>query len=219
MSDNRYIAVVDDHAMVRKGLVALINLFPYYKVLFDASNGKDFIKQLKEPHIPDIVLLDINMPEMDGYATASWIRIHHPQTRILALSTMDAETAIIKMVRHGANGYILKDAEPAELKLAFDEVLAKGYFYNEQVTRKVMQSIHQLANEESDLNAFVKMSDRELEFLQHACSEKTYQQIAGEMFVSERTVDGYRESLFKKLNVSSRVGLVIYAIRNNLVRI
>lgn len=205
--------------MFRKGLASLINLFPAYKVLFDAANGKDFIAQLKPPHLPDIVLLDITMPEMDGYATADWIRSNHPGIKIIALSTMDSDTAIIKMIRHGAKGYVLKDAEPAELKTAFDEVLSKGFFYNDMVTRKIMQSINQLADERSNVNAFVKLSDREIQFLKLVCSDKTYQQIAAEMFLSERTIDGYREALFQKLNVASRVGLVMYAIKNGIVKL
>jgi DNA-binding NarL/FixJ family response regulator len=159
------------------------------------------------------------MPEMDGYATADWLRVNHPEIKILALSTMDAESSIIKMVRHGASGYILKDADPEALEHAFDEVMLKGYHFNELITRKVMQSIHQILDETSLLNAFVKLTDRELEFLRLACSEKNYQQIAGEMFVSERTVDGYRDALFKKLGVTSRVGLVIYAVKHNLVKL
>jgi len=135
----------------------------------------------------------------------------------MALSTMDSDMAIIKMIHQGARGYILKDADPKELQLAFDEILDKGYYYNEILTRKVMQSIHQ-ENAESG-NGFPKLTDRELEFLHHACSEKNYQQIAREMFLSERTVDGYRESLFKKFNVSNRVGLVLYAIKNQLVKL
>jgi DNA-binding NarL/FixJ family response regulator len=217
MSEKKFIAIVDDHTMFRKGLSVLINLFPNYEVLFEAANGKELITKMTDEKQPDIVLLDVNMPEMDGYASAEWLRIHHPDINVLALSTMDAETAIIKMIRHGAKGYILKDAEPAELKQAFDEVFTRGYYYNDQVTRKVMQSISQLIDEKSALSAIVKLSEREMEFLRHACSEKSYQVIAKEMFVSERTVDGYREALFKKLSVSTRVGLVLYAIRNNLV--
>jgi len=125
MEQTHYITIVDDHTMIRKGLSSLINLFPGYRVLFDAANGKDFIAQLNANNIPHIVLLDINMPEMDGYATADWIRTNYEEIKILALSTMDSENAIIKMIHHGAKGYVLKDAEPAELKLAFDEVLKK----------------------------------------------------------------------------------------------
>jgi len=217
MPDTRYIAIVDDHTMFRKGLSALINLFPRYEVLFEAADGREMIERLKYQRHPDIILLDISMPGMDGYETAEWLRTHHPDIHVLALSTMETEIAIIKMIRQGAKGYVLKDAEPEELKLAFDEVFSRGFFFNDQVTRTVMRNISQLVDENSSLNTFVKLTPREMEFIRKACSEKSYQEIAKEMFVSERTVDGYREALFKKLNVSTRVGLVLYAIKNNFV--
>lgn len=219
MPEKKHIVIVDDHAMFRKGLSALINMFADYSILFDAANGKDFIAKLKPTHLPDIVLLDITMPEMDGYATAAWMRANHPEIKVLAISTMDGENAIIKMIKHGAVGYILKDSEPSELKLAFDEVLSKGYFYNDLVTRKVLQSINQLIDDSSGLSLFASLTQREIEFIKWACSEKTYQEIAKEMFLSERTIDGYRESVFGKLNVRTRVGLVMYAIKNNLVKL
>jgi len=219
MSEMKYIAVVDDHTMFRKGICALINLFPTYKVLFDAANGQDFIKQLQPRHVPDIVLLDIVMPEMDGYATANWIHVNHPDIKILALSTMDAETAIIKMIKSGAKGYVLKDAEPAELKQAFDEVLSRGYYYNELVSRKIIQSVNMLTDDKNGIATFAKLSERELAFLKLACTEKTYFEIAKEMFVSERTVDGYRDALFKKLNIGTRVGLAMYAVKNGIVKL
>jgi DNA-binding NarL/FixJ family response regulator len=195
----------------------LIDLFPRYRVLFDVANGKEFIDQLQPDHLPDIVLLDIHMPVMDGYSTAAWIREHHPSIHVLALSTMDADTTIIKMIHQGARGYILKDADPKELQVAFDEILTRGYYYNEILTRKVIQSLHHGSHDPASV--FPKLTDREMEFLKHACSEKNYQQIAQDMFISERTVDGYRESLFKKFNVTNRVGLVLYAIKNNLVQL
>ena len=217
MADLKHIALVDDHTMFRKGLAVLINLFPKYRVLMEVANGREFIDQLQPDHLPDIVLLDIHMPVMDGYATAAWLHSHHPQIHVLALSTMDADTTIIKMIHQGARGYILKDADPKELQVAFDEILAKGYYYNEILTRKVIQSIHQGTHDPSA--SYPKLTDREMEFLKHACSEKNYQQIASDMFISERTVDGYRESLFKKFNVTNRVGLVLYAIKNQLVQL
>ena len=217
MNDLKYVALVDDHTMFRKGLAILINLFPRYKVLMDVGNGREFIDQLNTERLPDIVLLDIHMPVMDGYATAAWLKENYPKIHVLALSTMDSDATIIKMIHQGARGYILKDADPKELQLAFEEILAKGYYYNEILTRKVIQSIHQGGSDSN--NALPKLTDREMDFLKHACSEKNYQQIANEMFVSERTVDGYRESLFKKFNVTNRVGLVLYAIRNQLVQL
>ncbi|MBO9729575.1 MAG: response regulator transcription factor [Chitinophaga sp.] len=218
MPDKKTIVIVDDHTMFRRGLKALIDFFEDYTVLFDAANGRDFIRQLKPDSPPDIVLLDITMPEMDGYETAAWLQNHHPDIAVLALSTMDSETAIIRMIRQGVKGYILKDADPLELKFAFNEVLTQGYFFNDLVTRKVMRSINQLV-QENDKASQQKITDREKTFLKLACSEKSYNDIAKEMFLSERTIDGYREALFKKFGVSTRVGLVIYAIKNQLVQL
>jgi len=219
MSDQiKQIALVDDHVLFRKGLAALISYFQDYNILFEAANGQDFIRQLKIYGVPDIALLDINMPEMDGYSTASWLHRNHPEVNILALSTMDAETAIIKMITNGAKGYVLKDAEPEELKMAFDEVLSKGYFYNDLVTRKVMQSLSALSPG-SKLSGFVKLTEREMEFLKYTCTEKTYNEIAAEMFVSPRTIDGYRNSLCEKLQLKSRTGLALYAVKHGIVKI
>lgn len=217
MSKNLYISIVDDHTLFRNGLASLINVFPNYEVLFTAANGKDFIAQLNPEKTPDIVLMDISMPEMDGYATTEWIKQNHPNIKVLALSTMDADTSIIKMIKCGARGYILKDADLSELKLAFSDLMGIGFFYNDMISRKVMQSINQLVDEKSELHAFIKLNDNEITFLKLACSEKTYQEIAAEMFKSEKTIDGYRADLFKKLNITSRVGLVMYAIKNGMV--
>ena len=217
MSETKYVAIVDDHTLFRKGLSSLINVFPDYKVLFDAATGKDFIAQLKPKSLPDIVLLDISMPEMDGYATCEWIKNNYPEIKVLALSTMDSDTAIIKMIKCGAKGYVLKDADLSELKLAFSELMRVGFFYNDIVSRKVIHSIHQLVDDKSNLNAFMNLSENELAFLKLACSEKTYQEIAAEMFKSEKTIDGYRAEVFRKLDVGSRVGMVMYAIKNGVV--
>jgi DNA-binding NarL/FixJ family response regulator len=219
MNDTRYVAIVDDHTMFRKGLAALINFFPNYKVSMDASNGKDFIEQLQSAQLPDIVLMDINMPEMDGYATTEWLRDNHPEVKTLALSTMDSETAIIKMIKSGAKGYVLKDAEPSELKLAFDEVMSRGYFYNDLVSRKVLNAISQLVDPKKTTATFANLTLREIEFLKFACTEMTYKEIADKMHLSVRTVEGYRDSLCDKLDIKTRVGLVIYAIKNGIASI
>jgi DNA-binding NarL/FixJ family response regulator len=219
MHDKHNIAVVDDHTLFRKGLISLINVFPTFEVILEASNGKDFIQRLNPEQLPEIVLMDISMPEMDGYATCEWLKSHYPSIKVLALSTMDAETAIIKMIRSGAKGYIVKDADLSELKLAFSELLSIGFFYNELVSRKVIHSISRIVEDNDAVTALQKLSDNELTFLRLSCSEKTYQEIANEMFKSEKTIDGYRAELFKKLNVSSRVGMVMYAIKNGIVQL
>ena len=211
------IGLVDDHTLFRKGMIELINLIPNYQVLFDAGSGKECIDFIEKGKKPDIILLDIKMKELDGYETANWIKTHHPEILILALSTMDTEAAIIKMIRNGATGYVLKDGEPAELKKAFDEMILKGYYYNERLSHQVFNTLHALANGKKIEKSKDALTDREIHFLKLACTEKTYQEIASEMFVSPRTVDGYRESLFEKCNVTSRIGLVIYALKNEIV--
>jgi DNA-binding NarL/FixJ family response regulator len=219
MNKTRHIAIVDDHTMFRKGLVALINLFPGYEVVFDAGDGAECIRQLEAGVLPDILLMDIAMPGMDGYSVTAWVRQHLPDIRVLALSTMDGETAIIRMIRSGARGYVLKDADPGELKKAFDDLLSLGYYYNDLVSRKIIRSVHLFAEDQHGNDLTGRLSDRETLFLQLICSEKTYAEIAREMVVSERTVDGYRDGLFKKLHIGSRVGLVLYAIRNGIAKV
>jgi DNA-binding NarL/FixJ family response regulator len=218
MTDLKYIAIVDDHTMFRKGLASLINFFPNYKVLFDVANGKELIDQLDKNQLPAIVLLDIVMPGMDGYATAEWIRDNYPDIKVLALSTMDSETAIIKMIKSGSRGYVLKDADPSELKLAFDEVLSRGYFYNDLVSRKVLNAVHQLTETKST-STFANLNAREIDFLKYVCTEMTYKEIAEKMFLSVRTVEGYRDTLCEKLELKTRIGLAMYAVKNRIADI
>lgn len=207
----------NDHVLFRKGLSALIQYFPGYQVLFEASNGKELIKQLTTASVlPHIILLDISMPEMDGYDTALWLSKHFPSIKTLTLSTMDTETAIIRMIRNGARGYVLKDADPSELQRAFDDVLSIGYFFNDIITRKVLMSVHELTGN-GEKSATDKLTPREMEFLKLVCSEKNYTEIADVMCVSPRTVEGYRNSLCEKLNIKTRTGLAIYAIKNKIV--
>lgn len=216
MPDTKQIAIVDDHAMFRAGLAVLINLFPGYHVLFDAANGREMIDQINPDQLPDIVLMDINMPVMDGYTATEWLLNNHSAVNVLALSTMDAEAAIIKMIKSGAKGYVLKDADANELRLALEEVITRGYFYNDTVTRKVMQAVTQLTDKKNKTGTFINLSDREIEFLKYSCTELGYKEIAQKMCVSVRTVEGYRDNLCEKLDIKTRVGLAMYAVKNGL---
>lgn len=213
-----HVALVDDHVLLRNGLASLVKSFGNFSVLFEANNGKHFIEQLEQNGLPEIVLLDINMPEMDGYDTALWLKKNHPEVRVLALSMYDNENAIIRMFKAGARGYILKDCDPIELKNALDSVCRKGFYYSEMVTGRLIHTISKLDEEESDITQLVHLNEREIEFLKLACTEMTYKEIADKMFLSPRTIDGYRDALFEKLNAKTRVGLVMYAIRNGIVR-
>jgi len=213
------VALVDDHILIRSGLANLIREFGDFDVIFEANNGRHFLDAIARSGQPDIVLLDINMPEMDGYETAAWIKDHYPDIKILALSMDDKDKAIIRMLRHGARGYILKDVEPAELRTALMEVLNKGHYYSEMVTSKLIYNINHEADPALYDKTNPKLSEREIQFLKYACTEMTYKEIADTMFLSPRTIDGYRDSLFTRLAVRTRVGLAIYAIRNGLYRV
>ena len=212
------IALVDDHSLLRMGLASLVES-QGNTVLFEADDGKEFIKKLDGQNLPHIVLMDINMPEMDGFETTQWLRQNHPGVHVLALSMYDNETSIIRMLKCGAKGYILKDSEPPELKKALDSVHEKGYYYSELVTGRLIHSINKMDAEKSEAKNQTELSDREKEFLKLACTEMTYKEIAEKMFLSPRTIDGYRDALFEKLQLKTRVGLVMYAIKNGIVNI
>jgi DNA-binding NarL/FixJ family response regulator len=216
------VALVDDHILLRNGLANLIRDFGDYDVLFEANNGRQLLEQLDRRVVPDIVLLDINMPEMDGYETAAWLKLHHPDIKVLALSMYDKEQPIIRMLEHGARGYILKDCEPSELRAALSSVLNKGYYYSEIVTSKLIHNINQSDGpgcRDHAARDHAALSEKETNFLRLVCQEMTYKEIADAMYLSPRTIDGYRDVLFEKLQVKTRVGLVIYAIKNDIAQL
>lgn len=208
------IVLVDDHSLFRKGMFELINKFENYIVIWEAGNGKELIKLIKDNPHPDVILLDVAMPEMDGFETASWLKVNHPAIKILILSMFDQEETIIKMLKLGVNGFVLKDSEPEELKEALDQIISKGFYYSDIVCGTMANSI----KSETKKNQ-LSLNDREIRFLELASSELTYKEIADIMCLSYRTIDGYRDSLFVKLNVKSRVGLALYAIRNGIAKV
>lgn len=212
------IVLTDDHVLLRNGLATLVTNLGH-TVLYEADNGKDLIEKLKTGSIPDIVLLDINMPEMDGYATANWLKKNYPKIKVLALSMYDNETSIIRMLKAGAKGYILKDSDPADLKSAIESLMVKGFHYSDHVNSRMMNAMNQMDEESNSLKSLVLLSEREIDFLKNTCTELTYKEIAEKMIVSVRTIDGYRDRLFEKLDVKTRVGLVMYAIKNGIVSI
>jgi two-component system, NarL family, invasion response regulator UvrY len=210
------IALADDHALIRKGLVELINSFENYEVMFHVNNGQDLIDQINAGRIPDIAMLDVNMPRKDGYETASWLKENHSNVLVLALSMYDDESAIIRMLRSGAKGYIFKDAEPRELKQALDSIAARGYHYSELITGHLIHNINQEEGKKTG-RVGVGFSEREIEFLRLVCSELGYREIGEVMHLSPRTIEGYRDTLCDRLHLKSRIGLVLYALKSGIV--
>jgi two-component system invasion response regulator UvrY len=216
MSTVKYqIALADDHSLIRKGLVELVNSFDSYQVLFHVGNGQELIDRIETGTVPEIVMLDVNMPKKDGYETAFWLKTHYPDIRVLALSMYDEETAIIRMLKNGAKGYIFKDAEPKELKEALDAIMTRGYHYSDLITGHLIHNINQEDGRHG--HKVVEFNERELEFFRYVCTELGYKEIAEKMHLSSRTVEGYRDSLCDRLHLRSRVGLVLYALKHGIV--
>ncbi|MDB5132286.1 MAG: response regulator transcription factor [Mucilaginibacter sp.] len=204
------IALVDDHRLFRSGIASLINKLPQYKILFEAGDGEELTQKLTPKLKPHIVLLDINMPKKDGIATAQWLHSTYPDVKVIVLSMYENAEKVLQMIKLGVKGYLLKDAEPFEFEQALAKVSAGEVYYPEFVNRYLLNSF-------SEKPGLVKLNDREIEFLKMVGSDFTYKEIADQMCISTRTVDGYRDQLFEKLEIRSRVGLVLYAIKNNLI--
>jgi len=220
ITDNPGVVLVDDHVLLRNGLASLIRSFGRFDVLFEASDGKDLIRKLNTSRRPDIILLDIGMPEMDGYETACYLREHFPEIRVLALTMTDTDSSVARMLNNGAKGYVLKDIDAHGLEQALDSIADKGSYYTETVTEKLIDTVSRL--EEPGHRHFRNMltlNDRELEFMKLVCTEWTYKEIADRMYLSPRTIDGYRDALFEKLNVRTRVGLAMFAVKNGIVQL
>lgn len=197
----------------------MINSFAEYEVTSESASGEEVLSTLASSVPPDLLLLDIKMPGMDGFTTLGHLHKSYPSIKVLFLSMYDDEATVIKMIGRGARGYLLKDADPADLKEAIDSVVEKGYFYSEFVTGRLIHSLNHKVPEEKPGFVFVSINDREIEFLKLVCEELTYKEIANKMCLSTRTIDGYRDILFQKLKVKNRVGLVLYSVKTGLVEI
>ena len=194
------VALVDDHELLRSGLVGIINSLGDFEVIFEAGNGLEFIKKVDKNNPPDIVLLDITMPEMDGYETAAWIRKTLPSVKILVLSMLSNDMAIIRMLRNGVKGYIIKDSKPHVFKEAMESIQKNEFYVNELVRDKL---INYVSNEEEDgkqTQSLLNITEQEAHFLELLCADKSYREIADEMCVSVRTIDNYRDNLFRCLS-------------------
>tara|TARA_R110001583_G_scaffold15522_6_gene63914 strand:- start:355 stop:999 length:645 start_codon:yes stop_codon:yes gene_type:complete len=207
------IIIVDDHLLFSQALNGLVSNFEEFNVIAVLGNGKELVNYfLQDNTKPEIILMDIQMPIMNGIEATQWLKENHPEIKVLALSMECEEETILKMLHAGAKGYLLKDIHPSILQHALNEVSSNGFYYTENVTSTLLNSIHK---KDTTKNIFIK--DRELEFLKLACTERTYREIAEVMCLSPKTIENYRASLFEKLEAKTRIGLVLYAIREKIV--
>lgn len=212
------LGVVDDHRLFRKGLISLIEMIgSNYSILFEADNGLELQQKIDSENLPDIVLLDVNMPGMDGFASVAWLNEYYPKVKVLIVSMIEKEETIVRMLRLGVKGYLCKDVEPEDLQNALQEVYNKGFYYTDFITGKLVHSLQNTNSNSQKSSDFEILKEREKEFLQFACSELTYSEIADKMFLSPKTIDGYRNNLFEKLNVKNRVGMALHAVKHGWV--
>lgn len=212
------IALVDDHVLLRDALAEVLGRFDEFEIVLLAANGKEFLDKLDKIDPPDLVLLDLNMPEVDGYEVADRLRVRYPSTLILALTMYESELAVLRILKAGAHGFLKKDIHPIDLRQAITHTIENGFYYSRSATRKMFNLIRNSDTKETTQN-LLRLNDNELQFLRHAATEMTYKEIALVMNVSVRMIDHHRDSLFEKLGVRSRVGLVLFAVQNGLTNL
>ncbi len=208
--------LADDHILLRDALAGLIDSFEGFKVIAVAGSGLEVITHLQNGILPDLVVLDLNMPGMDGFETARWLQENHPGILKLTLTMYDSEIALIRLLQAGVRGFLKKDIHPSELKLALSSVAGNGYYYSQNATGKLASFFQRNHTSQSSIEKAL-LTEKEIEFLKMASTDLTYKEVAVKLGMTPRAVDGCRDGLFDKLEVKSRVGLAIYAVKNGIV--
>ena len=209
------VALADDHILLRNALASMINKNEKFKVIFEATDGKELIEQFKSNLIPDVVILDLNMPHMNGYETANFLNKNYPEVKTLMLTMYDSELALIRLLKVGVKGFMKKDIHPTELLFAIDSVHKNGYYYSPQTSSKLAS----LFRDDDSINFIDKimLNESEISFLKLVCTEMTYKEIASELNLNPRSIDSMRDNLFTRLDIKSRVGLAMFAIKHGIV--
>ncbi len=210
------VALADDHVLLRNALAALIDNFDECRVINQSTNGKEIVDAVTRGIVPDVVILDLNMPEMDGFETAAWLNKNFPKIHVLMLTMYDSELSLIRLLQNGVKGFLKKDIHPSELKFAIHSVMQSGFYYSSHTTGKLVNLFRNNKEGNAALQS-VMLSEQEIGFLKLACSDFTYKEIAQKMGLNPRSIDTLRDHLFIKLDVKSRVGLAMIAIRNGIV--
>jgi len=210
------VILADDHILLRDALATLINSFDRFTIAGTASNGKEVMDCFAKGCRPQLAILDLNMPEMDGFETCLWLQKNHPDVRVVILTMYDSEIALIRLLQVGVRGFLKKDVHPAELKEALISVAENGYYYTNKATGKLASFFQKNHLNQTSIEKAL-LNEKEMEFLKLASTDLTYKEIAQRMKLTPRAIDGYRDTLFDKLEVKSRVGLAIFAVKTGIV--
>ncbi len=212
------VAIADDHKIFRSGVINTLTPYDNINVVFEAEDGEHLLQIMQEQQ-PDVILMDLKMPRMDGIQATIKVKEKYPQVKVIILTMYEDDNFIVHLVENGANAYLLKNSEPEEIYEAICTTFEKGFYFNENVNLALLKKVlHK--NKQQFKPTFkneVQLTDRELEVLKLICNECTTQEISEQIYLSPRTVEGLRQKLLEKLNVKNTVGLVLYAFRNGLI--
>ena len=212
------IGLVDDHNLCREGIKALLSSVKTVEMVLEAENGQDLFTQLKT-HVPDLVLLDLDMEEMNGIETTKRLSQDYPDLKIIILTMHKEERMIAYMMEIGAHGYLLKDTNQAELTEAIEKVYHHGFYFNPRIASAMLKGLKDKSKTEPQLSNGFDLTKREMEVLHFIAQQLTTTEMAEKMFLSERTIEGYRKNLLDKMGVKNAAGLVLKAIKEGLLSI
>lgn len=210
------IAIADDYKIFREGLKVGFSADENLEVIMEADNGEDLLKAL-ETIIPDVIIMDLKMPIMDGMEATKAVRKKYPSIKVLVVTMYDDDKFIIHLMENGANGYLLKNTEPDEIRKSIYAVYENGYYFNDVVNKALLKKLVLKNNLKPSFNQNVELTEREMEVLKLICEEKTAAEIAKDIFLSPRSVEGIRQRLIEKIGVRNTAGLVMFAVKNSMV--
>jgi DNA-binding NarL/FixJ family response regulator len=210
------VAIADDHKIFRKGVILSLRPFTNIKFVQEAENGDELINGVTVSE-PDVILMDLRMPGKDGIEATKAISKKHPHIHIIVLSMYEDERFVFHMMENGAHGYLLKNAEPQEIRKAIMDVHEKGYYLNNFVNRILLKRSHAKQKIVPSLNSEITLNDKEKDVLKFICMEFTAQEIAQKMSISARTVEAIKDRLMERFGSKNTAGLVFFAVKNNLV--
>lgn len=210
------VAIADDHKLFRKGVIISLRHYSNIKFVLEAENGQELLNGIEE-YKPDVILMDLRMPVKDGIETTKYISQHYPDIAVLVLTMHEDERFVVHLMENGANGYLLKSTDPAEIKKAITDVVDKGYYLNNFVNRILIKKTQNKNRVAPSLKKEVEISDKEKEVITYICLEFTSVEIGEKMGISARTVESIKERLMERFGLKNTAGLVFFAVKNYLI--